>query len=95
MLRRRTRRASALFATATRPARSGLPVCIGLFILGTRFISLWVGPQDGLLSGQVLAILATAHAFGLPHYCIGVLYGLDLHRIIARWRGVEAAMTCP
>ena len=85
-------RLGTLFATATQAGMLvGLPVCIGLFILGTRFVSLWVGPEYGPLSGQVLMVLATAHAFGLPHYCISaVLYGLDRHRIIARWRGVEA-----
>lgn len=92
--RREDARLGALFATATKSGvLVGLPVCIGLFVLGTRFVSLWVGPQYGPLSGQVLMVLATAHAFGLPHYCISaVLYGLDRHNIIARWRGVEAAV---
>ena len=92
--RRDDERLGSLFATATKAAvLLGLPVCIGFFVLGTRFISLWVGPQYGPLSGQVLAVLATAHVFGLPTYCISaVMYGLDRHRIIAKWRGVEAAI---
>ena len=92
--RREDERLGELFTAASKACMIiGLPICIGMIVLGERFISLWMGAKYGHLSGQVLAVLATAHLFGLPHYCVSaVLYGLDRHRIMARWRTVEAAL---
>lgn len=92
--RREDARLTHLFLTASKAmVVLGLPVCVGLIVLGERFISLWMGPQFGPLSGRVLAVLAMGYFCGLPHYCISaVLYGLNRHKIMARWRAVEAAL---
>jgi O-antigen/teichoic acid export membrane protein len=84
---------SRLFLTASKGAVIvGLPVCIGLITLGERFISIWMGPTFGPVSGPIVAVLAAAHAIGLPYYTItGVLYGLGKHRITATARVFEAA----
>ena len=36
----------------------GLPVCIVFVLMGRMFIEIWMGPEYGELSGQVLVILA-------------------------------------
>lgn len=70
----------------------GLPVCIGLIMLGERFISLWMGPVYAAEASTVLTLLAIGHIVGLPYYTIsGVLYGLGEHRIVAWSRIVEGA----
>jgi len=69
----------------------GLPVCTVFVLMGRRFIELWMGPEYGALSGQVLVILAITHLLALPHYAIGnVLYGLARHKVLAIMRIFEA-----
>ncbi|HWR96919.1 MAG TPA: oligosaccharide flippase family protein [Candidatus Methanoperedens sp.] len=92
--RQDTQRLGTLFLGASKAAMLiGLPVCIGLIVLGGRFIGLWMGPQYSEVSGQILAILGASSLVGLPHFTIGsVLYGLGRHRIIALCRAAEAAV---
>jgi O-antigen/teichoic acid export membrane protein len=87
-------RLSRLFMTASKATvLVGLPICIGFLILGERFIALWMGEKYGPLSGQVLGVLALAHLVGLPQYCIcAILYGVNRHKLVARWRAVEAVL---
>ena len=82
-----------LFLTSAKAAMlCGLPLCIGFIVLGERFISIWMGPTFGPVSGPLLAILAVAHLIGLPSYTITqILYGLAKHRIAALLRICEAA----
>jgi O-antigen/teichoic acid export membrane protein len=69
----------------------GLPVCTVFVLMGRRFIELWMGPEYGQLSGQVLVILAITHLLSLPHYTISnVLYGLARHKVLAVMRIFEA-----
>ena len=71
----------------------GLPVCIGFIVLGERFITIWMGPEFGPTSGQVLAVLGTAYMFGLPqHTATAVLLGLGQHHLTAAARGFEAVV---
>lgn len=62
----------------------GLPVCLGLMILGEAFIGVWMGPNYAPTAASVLAVLAAGYMLGLPYYTIsGLLYGLARHRIVA------------
>ena len=84
----------ALATVVTAGARAamvlGLPVCIGFFTLGERFIGLWMGPEYAAPAGQILVILAAGHLIGLPYYTIsGVLYGLGRHHVVAYSRVFE------
>jgi O-antigen/teichoic acid export membrane protein len=87
-------RLNALFLAACRAAvLIGAPFCVAFYLLGYRFISLWMGPEYAPQATAVLRVLCTAYLMGLPHYCISsVLYGVGKHDIMARWRGVEAAI---
>lgn len=89
-----TRELSRLFVKSAKASViAGLPVCIGLIVLGERFIALWMGPAFGPASGQVLAILAAAYLAGLPYFAItSVLYGIGQPGIAAKARIAEGAM---
>lgn len=69
----------------------GLPICIIYFIMGSRFIGIWMGPEFAAPAGEVLMILAITHLFSLPHHSISsIFYGLSRHHIIAYLRVFEA-----
>lgn len=71
----------------------GLPVGVGFIVLGSTFISLWMGPEYAGPSGQVLALLAIGHLLGLPYYTIsGALYGLGRHKVVAQCRIFEGVV---
>ncbi len=70
----------------------GLPICIGLLILGERFIALWMGAQFAATSSQVLTALTLGTLVGLPYLTIsGFFYGIGEHRVVALSRVVEGA----
>lgn len=80
-----------LLASTKAAVLVGTPVCVGFILLGQCFIELWMGPQFGPLSGDILMVLAISHFFGLPQHSItGVLYGLSRHQITALSRSAEA-----
>lgn len=69
-----------------------LPVAITYMILGSTFISLWMGPEFSKSSGEVLTVLAGAVIVSAPSYVIGmVLYGISRHNIAAYLIMGEAA----
>jgi O-antigen/teichoic acid export membrane protein len=69
----------------------GLPICITYFIMGFRFIGIWMGPEFAEPASQVLMILAITHLFSLPHHIIrSIFYGLSKHHILAYIRVFEA-----
>lgn len=62
----------------------GMPVCVVYYILGERFIFLWMGEEFAVPAAQVLAILSVTHLFSLPHFTVSmILYGTSRHNIIA------------
>lgn len=71
----------------------GLPICIGFFLLGKQFITLWMGAEYAEPAGQILVVLAAGHLLGLPYYTIsGVLYGLGRHHVVAYSRIFEGVV---
>jgi len=69
----------------------GLPICATYLIMGRRFISLWMGPQYAISSGNVLIILTITHLFSLAQYTTGnILLGISRHKIAAYCHGIEA-----
>jgi len=68
-----------------------LPISIVFLTMGKRFISLWMGKEYGLLSGEVLIVLTIAHLFSVAQYTTqDILQGLNRHQICAVCRGIEA-----
>lgn len=68
-----------------------LPIEVALYIRGVTFIRLWMGPEYGAVSGQVLRILLLAWFFIGANMCSGnIAFGLAKHRVIAVWTAIEA-----
>jgi O-antigen/teichoic acid export membrane protein len=87
-----TSRLMGLYRHGTRAVMSiSLPVLVTLMTRGKTFIGLWMGPQFSQSSGKVLMILATALFFSLANTTpSAIAYGLEKHRILARWAIIEA-----
>jgi O-antigen/teichoic acid export membrane protein len=68
-----------------------LPIEIALYFRGVTFIRLWMGPEYGAASGQILRILLLAWFFIGANMCSGnIAFGLAKHRAIAAWAAIEA-----
>jgi O-antigen/teichoic acid export membrane protein len=68
-----------------------LPIDAALFLRGETFITLWMGPQYGPISGQIMRILVVAHMFACANHASGNLtFGLARHKPVAIWTAVEA-----
>ena len=87
------RLANVVIAGAKASVMVGLPVCIGLVLLGERFISLWMGPEFGPQAAAVLEVLAIGFCVALPGSTISAaLYGLGRHRHVAYARIAEGVV---
>jgi O-antigen/teichoic acid export membrane protein len=61
-----------------------LPIEVALFIRGKTFISLWMGPQYGEISGHVLQVLILSWFFISGNACSSnIVYGLSKHKAFA------------
>jgi len=68
-----------------------LPLILGLLIRGKTFIALWMGPEYGEPSGQVLQVLMLSWLFLAGNSCAAnVVYGLSKHKPMALWTIPEA-----
>jgi O-antigen/teichoic acid export membrane protein len=68
-----------------------LPIEVALLFRGKTFISLWMGPQYGEISGHVLQVLILAWFFIAGNACSSsIVYGLSEHRAFAIGSIVEA-----
>src|SRR6266498_1314245 len=68
-----------------------LPIEVGLLFRGKTFISLWMGPQYGEISGHVLQVLIVSWFFMAGNGCaFNIVYGLSKHRAVAIWMAFEA-----
>jgi len=67
------------------------PVQVALLFRGITFISLWMGPQYGPVSGRVLQILLLSQLFTVANSSsINITLGLAKHRRVAYWSAGEA-----
>lgn len=70
---------------------TALPLVIAMLIRGKTFISLWMGPEYGEPSGQVLQVLMLSWFFYAGNACaVNVVYGLSKHKTVALWTIPEA-----
>jgi O-antigen/teichoic acid export membrane protein len=79
-----------LMIVATRTALLvSLPLCVGYVLLGTQFITLWMGPAYAT-SAAFLTILAIAQFASMPQYVPAlILAGMARHRSLAYLALVE------
>ena len=71
----------------------GLPIGTVFLLMGREFITLWMGSEYALITGNILAVLTVATIFSLPHYTItGILLGINRHKIIAYCHSIEAVV---
>ena len=81
----------ALLFAARLAAFAMLPVTISFLLRGSTFISLWMGPAYGELSGAVLAVLALPYLFAPANQVAGsAALGMGLQKRIVPVRFAEA-----
>ena len=69
----------------------GAPMCVGLLLVGERFVGLWMGPEYASAGRGVLMILAVTQLFSVTHMASReVLNGLGRHHLNARIFCLEA-----
>ncbi len=69
----------------------GVPMAMALITMGETFIYLWMGPEWAVAGRTSLWILAAAQVVSFGHLTAReVLNGMALHRLNAKWYGVEA-----
>ena len=69
-----------------------LPIYVALFLRGSTFIRLWMGPQYAYESGGVLQILLLSQVFAAANTTSGgIAYGMEKHRPLAIWAICEGA----
>jgi O-antigen/teichoic acid export membrane protein len=69
-----------------------IPLTLGFILLGTPFISLWMGSQYSL-SADILAVLALGQLFSFPQQSLrAMLYGMGEHRFLAYTTAVEGSL---
>jgi len=70
-----------------------LPIAIALIFRGRTFISIWMGPQYGLVSERVLQILMISLFFSMADGTAGsIMMAIDKHKAVARWSVYEAIL---
>jgi O-antigen/teichoic acid export membrane protein len=68
-----------------------LPFELGLLVRGETFITLWMGPQYGPISGRVLMLLLVGAIFATAnHTSVNMAFGLSKHKPVAIWTAAEA-----
>jgi O-antigen/teichoic acid export membrane protein len=68
-----------------------LPIEVALYLRGVTFIRLWMGPEYGDPSGQVLRVLLLAWFVLAGNFCgANIAFGLAKHRMVAAWTAMEA-----
>jgi len=69
------------------------PIALALIFRGRTFISIWMGPQYGLVSETVLQILMISLFFSMADSTAGaVMMAIDKHKPVARWAVYEAVL---
>jgi O-antigen/teichoic acid export membrane protein len=69
-----------------------LPIVVTFLVRGESFINLWMGPDYGVASGQILAILSVALTVqAARQVATSAIIGLNRHRELAPWYLGEAA----
>lgn len=70
-----------------------LPIALTLLIRGQTFITIWVGPQFGEISGTILQILLISQFFTIANATAGqIAYGTGKHRSVAIAASIEAVL---
>jgi O-antigen/teichoic acid export membrane protein len=68
-----------------------LPAALTLIMSGEEFISVWMGAKYGVLSGNVLIILAGSQAIAMVQFSSNmILFGLNKHKYLAMFLSAEA-----
>jgi O-antigen/teichoic acid export membrane protein len=70
-----------------------LPIAIALTFRGGTFISIWMGPQYGVVSEMVLRILMISLFFSMGDATAGsIMMAIDKHKPMTRWAVYEAVL---
>jgi len=69
------------------------PIALALIFRGKTFISIWMGPQYGVISETVLRILMISLFFSMADSTAGaIMMAIDKHKPVARWAVYEAVL---
>ena len=69
------------------------PIALALIFRGKTFISIWMGPQYGVISETVLRILMISLFFSMADSTAGaIMMAIDKHKPVARWAVYESVL---